>query len=100
MPAMLPSRDHVLFTVGPKIVDQLPRYSGVYRFYGAEGDLLYIGKSVDIRARVAAHYQEGKQPGRHQRIMQQVIEQLEDVSKVESSPQQTGRRLICTLSPR
>jgi len=72
MPAMLPSRDHVLFTVGPKIVDQLPRYSGVYRFYGAEGDLLYIGKSVDIRARVSAHYQEGKQPGRHQRIMQQV----------------------------
>ncbi len=72
MPVMLPTRDQVLFTVGPHSVDQLPRYSGVYRFYGAEGDLLYIGKSVDIRARVAAHYQEGKHPGRHQRIMQQV----------------------------
>ncbi len=50
--------------------------------------------SVIFRGREMAHIDEG------QRIMRQVIEQLEDISKVESSPQQTGRRLICTLAPR
>jgi translation initiation factor IF-3 len=50
--------------------------------------------SVIFRGREMAHIDEG------QRIMRQVIEQLEDISKVESTPQQTGRRLICTLAPR
>jgi len=31
MPVMLPTRDQVLFTVGPHSVDQLPLYSGDYR---------------------------------------------------------------------
>jgi excinuclease Cho len=69
---MLPTPDQVVFTVSQEPVDTLPRFSGVYRFYDVDGALLYIGKSVDIRSRIAAHYQEGKQPGRHQRIMQQV----------------------------
>ena len=50
--------------------------------------------SVIFRGREMAHIDEG------QRIMRQVIEQLEEVSKVESPPQQTGRRLICTLAPK
>ena len=53
-----------------------------------------VAVSVIFRGREMAHIDEG------QRIMRQVIEQLEDISKVESSPQQTGRRLICTLAPR
>jgi excinuclease Cho len=69
---MLPTPDQVAFTISQEPVDTLPRFSGVYRFYDVDGALLYIGKSVDIRSRIAAHYQEGKQPGRHQRIMQQV----------------------------
>ncbi len=50
----------------------LPTCCGVYRFFSATGELLYIGKSIDIRSRVATHFQEAKTPGRHQRIMQQV----------------------------
>ena len=53
-------------------VDCLPRCAGVYRFFGAEGELLYVGKSIDIHARVIAHLNEGRKPGRHQRIMAQV----------------------------
>jgi len=41
-----------------------------------------------------AHIDEG------QRIMRHVIEQLEEIGKVESPPQQTGRRLICTIAPK
>jgi len=32
--------------------------------------------------------------------MRAVVTQLEDISKLESGPQQMGRRLSCTLAPR
>jgi len=37
-------------------IDSLPEAPGVYRFYDAEGGLLYIGKSVNIRDRVLSHF--------------------------------------------
>ena len=52
--------------------ETLPRCSGVYRFFDAQGALLYIGKSVDIHSRVTQHSNEGRKPGRHQRLMSQV----------------------------
>jgi hypothetical protein len=70
--AMLPELENITITAGGHRQTDLPRYSGVYRFFGSNNDLLYVGKSVDIRARINAHYQEGRKPGRHQRIMSQV----------------------------
>ena len=63
----------------------------------AKGFLLHKDKvvvSVVFRGRELAHIDEG------QRVMKQIVEQLEPVSKVEAPPQQMGRRLVCTLSPR
>jgi DNA polymerase-3 subunit epsilon len=37
-------------------IDALPEAPGVYRFYDADGGLLYIGKSVNIRDRVLSHF--------------------------------------------
>jgi translation initiation factor IF-3 len=50
--------------------------------------------SVVFRGRELAHIDEG------QRVMKTIIQQLEEICKVESPPQQMGRRLICTLSPK
>ncbi len=50
--------------------------------------------SVVFRGREMAHVDEG------QRVMQAIVAQLEEVAKVESGPQQMGRRLVCTLAPR
>jgi translation initiation factor IF-3 len=50
--------------------------------------------SVVFRGREMAHIEEG------QRVMKSVVAQLEDISKVEAPPQQMGRRLACTLSPK
>lgn len=69
---MLPELKKVEITIGGKPAEQAPRFSGVYRFFGEADELLYIGKSVDIRARLQQHFLEGRKPGRHQRIMQQV----------------------------
>ena len=50
--------------------------------------------SVVFRGRELAHIDEG------QRVMKNILQQLDPVCKVEGSPQQRGRRLVCTLAPR
>jgi translation initiation factor IF-3 len=50
--------------------------------------------SVVFRGRELAHIDEG------QRVMRNLLEQLEAVGKMDAPPQQMGKRLICTLSPR
>ncbi len=50
--------------------------------------------SLVFRGREMAHIDEG------QRVMKGIVATLEDVAKVESPPQQMGRRLVCTLSPK
>ena len=50
--------------------------------------------SVVFRGRELAHIDEG------QRVMKNILEQLDPVSKVEAPPQQMGRRLVCTLAPK
>jgi len=50
--------------------------------------------SVVFRGRELAHIDEG------QRVMRNLLEQLDAVGKMDAPPQQMGKRLICTLSPR
>jgi hypothetical protein len=50
-------------------VDAAPNCCGVYRFFGVDGALLYIGKSIDIRTRVRSHFADARNPGRQQRMM-------------------------------
>ncbi|HEX9277647.1 MAG TPA: exonuclease domain-containing protein [Casimicrobiaceae bacterium] len=40
----------------PDVLDTIPEAPGVYRFYGLNALPLYVGKSVNLRARVAAHF--------------------------------------------
>lgn len=40
----------------PGIMEELPRVPGVYRFYGENEILLYVGKSTNIAQRVASHF--------------------------------------------
>lgn len=44
------------YSVCGEPVDALPRCPGVYRFLGAGDVVLYVGKSIDIRARVRSHF--------------------------------------------
>ncbi len=50
--------------------------------------------SVLFRGREMAHIEEG------QKVMEDVITKLAEHGKVETNPQRTGRRMICTISPR
>ena len=50
--------------------------------------------SVMFRGREMAHVEEGR------RVMESVIEELAEFGKVETPPQQQGRRMICTITPK
>jgi translation initiation factor IF-3 len=50
--------------------------------------------SVMFRGRELAHIEEGR------RVINEILAQLEDVSKVEASPSQQGKRIACTLAPK
>ncbi len=50
--------------------------------------------SVLFRGREMAHVEEGR------RVLDDILAQLEDVARIESPPNQQGRRIICTLAPK
>jgi translation initiation factor IF-3 len=50
--------------------------------------------SVMFRGRELAHVEEGR------KVIDEILQQLEDVSKVEATPQQMGKRIVCTLAPK
>ncbi|MFJ2993834.1 exonuclease domain-containing protein [Pandoraea sp. NPDC087047] len=53
-------------------IDALPDSPGVYLFYGEGDTLLYVGKSVDIRARVRSHFSSDHQVAKDLRISQEI----------------------------
>jgi translation initiation factor IF-3 len=50
--------------------------------------------SVIFRGREMAHVEEG------QRVMEGVVAELLEFGKIETPPQQHGRRMICTIAPK
>jgi translation initiation factor IF-3 len=50
--------------------------------------------SVMFRGRELAHVEEGR------RVIDEILQQLEDCARVESPPSQQGRRIVCTLGPK
>ena len=54
------------------VLDEIPETPGVYLFYG-ENDLpIYVGKSVNLRARVLAHFAADVRSSKSMRIVQQI----------------------------
>ena len=56
----------------PGLADELPEVPGVYRFYGADDALLYVGKSRNIRSRVLEHLTAGPRATAAERLARQV----------------------------
>ena len=56
----------------PDAIDALPRAPGVYLFYGLNQHPIYIGKSVDLRARVASHFNSEYRAPRELRLSQEI----------------------------
>jgi DNA polymerase III subunit epsilon len=66
---------------------KLPAVAGVYYFYNEKGDIIYIGKSKNIQARVLSHFQNNSSP--------KAIEMKSNT--VNISYEETGSELIALL---
>lgn len=42
--------------VDPSLFADLPALPGIYRFFGEQDELLYVGKSINLRQRVKSHF--------------------------------------------
>jgi DNA polymerase-3 subunit epsilon len=58
--------------LSPDLADELPEGPGVYRFFGHDDALLYVGKSVSLRTRVLAHFAGEHSDSKEQRLARQV----------------------------
>ena len=56
----------------PDALEAIPHAPGVYLFYGANAHPIYIGKSVDLKARVLAHFANDHASGADLRLSQEV----------------------------
>lgn len=54
-------------------LQRLPAGPGVYRFYGEQSQLLYVGKSVDIRKRVGSHFSADHKSHKEMQMAQSVV---------------------------
>lgn len=64
--------------IDPQVIEDLPESSGVYLFYGANGQPLYIGKSINIKERVKSHFSQDHASSKEMKISQQ-IESIETI---------------------
>lgn len=55
------------------VIDALPNTPGVYYFWGEQGELLYVGKSISIRKRVMSHFTSDHQSSKEMRLCQQTV---------------------------
>ena len=55
----------------PRLIDDLPSAPGVYYFWGENKELLYVGKSINIRKRVLSHFTADHKSSREMKICQQ-----------------------------
>ena len=58
--------------LAPEAIDALPHAPGVYMFFGLNEHPIYIGKSVDLRARVAGHFNAEHRVERELRLSQEI----------------------------
>jgi DNA polymerase III subunit epsilon len=58
--------------IDPALIEDMPESAGVYLFYGENSLPLYIGKSINIRARVLSHFNADHASTREMRISQEI----------------------------
>jgi DNA polymerase-3 subunit epsilon len=80
-------------------LDDIPDTPGVYLFYGENGAVLYVGKSINLRSRVLAHFAGDHRDARDMKIAQQVkrVDWIETAGELGALIEES--RLVKKLAP-
>lgn len=80
-------------------LDAVPEAPGVYLFYGENGVALYVGKSINLRSRVLAHFNGDHRDSKDMKIAQQVrrVDWIETPGELSALIEEA--RLVKKLAP-
>lgn len=63
------------------ILKTIPNTPGVYSFYGKNGELLYVGKSVSLKSRIMSHFSASVNDAKEKKMWEEVF----DVDYIETA---------------
>jgi hypothetical protein len=86
--------------LGAEFFRTIPQEPGVYRFHGADGSILYVGKAKNLRDRLGSYRSLAGQARKTRRLIQRAVRIDWDLCASEAEALAKESRLIKALKPK